>query len=367
MKTFVFKGDMKTIGQQHGKLLLEYYDPILFALNEKETTVYTRKTFFSKLYNLFFVFLLQKNIAKFPLAKEYIDGLLSVSAMTPIKLFGLLIAEVFGSDKTKIANMGGCSGFSIKLDAEMLVGKNFDFNLAMSSFQGLLIRRQRGYLSYGSFAPLLMPIAGHFVINEEGLILSYNYAYSKHGIYLDGVPISIIIHEIVSQCCNVNEAISFLRKRKIQTCNGGGIMMVDKTTGVLVELFGKDIDIIGPSDKISHTNHFQTEVLKKINIPDAWRFNIQDAALYGKPINLSSRIRLNKIQNKLFCVKNLNDAESLLREHSDPTEGLHNIFQTNKFWCTISSLIGFPERMEVIYYDDIRNRMGRYINFLDLF
>jgi len=371
MKEFKFDGSIYQNGQQHGTLIVERYDSVMNALFGSEFWRLTKKRFpFSipaLIRNLRLISFLKKEIKRTPLADSYIKGLLSGKGMTKIKLYTILLNEILAGDRTGVVEGFGCSSLIIRLNGGIAVGKNFDFQYPLVPHQGLIVRKQKKYLAFASFSPLLMPLGGQLGMNEQGVVVSYNYSYSIKGIYFKGIPGSFVVHEILSKCKSSAEAMKLLQDNKYRVNNGCSLGIADGETGFIAELYGPYLDILqnGHRLALAHTNHFQTAQLRQFNFPDSAVFKIKHPSFLGKRSNESSITRLTKLQEKIEKIEKVSDIKNILSEQSD-ADGLNNIFQTTTFWGTISSFIALPRESKVICYNDIRKEKGVTIDMKEL-
>jgi predicted choloylglycine hydrolase len=372
MLKYLFKGNAKEIGCQHGKLITNYYHEALHALYNSEYWKSTKKSLFNKIKkiitNLKLLNQIKKEIQNRKIFTPYMNGIKNAPGIKAMQLNVILLNEIIAGDRR--GNVGaafGCSGIAQKVNNRgYIIGKNFDFQYPLTPYQVMIVKNQTDFYSYASFSPLFMVLGGQLCINNKGLVVSYNYCYSRHGFSYKGVPLSFIVHHILSTCENCEEALHLLKKANFFVNNGGSLLIAGKDDASIVEMWSNHIDFYTQDMQLINTNHFQTPIMKKLNFPDDSIFTINHPEIKGKKANESSftrLIKIKKVYNKLNTIENIID---ILGEETND-EGMNNIFQTSKFWGTISSFVVIPGELKVIYYKDIRNKQGEKINLTEYF
>lgn len=352
----LFEGSSFELGTQHAALVLAKYDEVRRALYSSVYWRRTRRTLpiqiLQTLQSYGLVRSLQSSVERVRPAAEYLDGMLSYPGMTRHMLYFLLLTEVLGADRSRIAQ--GCSGIGCWSGQRLLVGKNFDYQYPLAPYQGLLVRKETSRYRYVAFSPLLMPFGGQLCMNEHGLTISYNYAYSRRGTHPGGLPASYLVHEMCRGCRNTDEAVSLAQNRDYPIGNGASLAVADPQNLYLVEVAGDSTGVLRSQGTLVHTNHFLCTELTALNFSDSITFAPRIPELKQLPILESSRVRLSKLSERVGSIVYLEDLQTTLAEETDEN-GMNNVFQTGPFWGTISSYIAIPSEMTVYEFKDIRS------------
>lgn len=353
--SYIFEGSSYEIGQQHAAILVEKYQEARQALENSPYRQRLKRSWFiqkiQKLQSYFLTRSLQNQLDQIPAATDYLNGMLSLPEVTRNMYYFLLLSEVIGADRTGVIQ--GCSGVGFLGENSTLLGKNFDYQYPLASYQGAIIRQETSHSSYIAFAPVLMPFGGQFCVNEHRLAVSYNYAYYRKGFHLGGLPASYLVHDICRSCHNAEEAISFVKQRSYPIGNGASLAIVDSQNFYIAEVAGNHTGVIQSQGNLLHTNHFMSDELAGFNFPQHTRFSARIPELEQLPILESSQTRLSKLQQQANQIDSVESLQILLAERADQN-GMNNVFQTGPFWGTISSYIFNSKEMKVYEFKDIR-------------
>jgi Acyl-coenzyme A:6-aminopenicillanic acid acyl-transferase len=351
------EGSPRQLGEQYGALIVGVYERARRAVSSSKYWRYARRPWPFRLLdvprNLRLLRGLRRSLGRAAGAAEYIAGICSVPGIGVGMLEFLVLSEVLGADRSRIAQGLGCSGVMLGGDSEGLVGKNFDYQYPLAPFQAILVRKEIGRLPYVAFAPLVMPFGGQLCMNCRGLTVSYNYAYSREGNYPGGLPASYLIHELCGNCGDADEAVAMAVGRGYTIGNGASLAIADGCRRLLIEVAGDRTGIIAGRRAMAHTNHFQSEELKPLNIAPGARYSSRIPGLAGVPVMESSLVRLRKLLDVLPEIVSPEDLRSVLGE-SDDVNGMNNVFQEGPYWGTICTLIACPSRLTVYRFEDVR-------------
>src|SRR5262249_17126754 len=145
-------------------------------------------------------------------------------------------------------------------------------------------------------APLVGAVDG---MNERGLCVTYNYAYTVDVDTAAAVPISVLIGETLQRCSTVSEAAMWISPRPRL---GGGILMVADADGDIasLELSATRSSLRRPQgtdDFLFHTNDFWTPEMRAVQIPDdAVLTSAAPTPLRGQRVHDSARARNRRYQ-----------------------------------------------------------------------
>ncbi len=227
----VLEGSPRQLGQAHGVLVRQVYGSARRALKSSDYWRYCRRPFpvslLDQLHNYHLAQRLRRSLGRKARAAEYIAGMRAEPGVSAGMIYFLLLSEVLGADRSRIAQGLGCSGIILGGEGEPLIGKNFDYQYPLAPYQALLVRKEKERLPYAAFTPILMPFGGQLCMNCRGLTISYNYAYSRKKNCPGGLPASYLVHEMSGSCADANEAVELARGRGYTIGNGASLAVVD--------------------------------------------------------------------------------------------------------------------------------------------
>lgn len=299
----------------------------------------------------------------FPDATQRLEGISAGSGVELRTLFLFAAMESMMSDTrrcTAIPSLGGCSALAIRgkrsATGDPVIVRNFDYIPMVRPLYTM--RRTQPSRGLRSLDFTMAPFAGAVDgVNEKGLCITYNYAYTTDVPENPSAPISIVIADALQRCATISEAASWIQSRP--RWGGGILMLADAEGGIAsLELSSTRSKLRIPSpdeDFIYHTNVFCTEDMRKIQIPDEAVYSPKaPEGLRGRAIHESAVKRKARFEEILEPDRplNLENLERIMSDHgrqdspADTTICVHG-----PYWTTTASLQLFPRfrRIRVAY------------------
>lgn len=356
-----FAGTDEEMGLAHGRMLAGVLAPLRRALAESEYWRALRPGWLRRLGLLWcrlgHARALNRALATHPRATAYLQGASRSGGVSRRALTELLLLEILASDRSRVVRGMGCSSFVAECGGRAVIGKNLDYQYPVRPYQGILVKRPNTGLAYVALCPVVMLFGGHVCMNEAGLLVSYNYAYSRRGVYRGGLPVSVLVHEVITSCDCGEAARRFIEKRPYAVGNGASLLIHDQRGGCVVDVEG---EMTGLSQATINTNHFTSQRLESLNLPETAVYRSFMGELAGVNALESSRTRLAKLADSALRARDLEDVYAALGEARSENP-LNNVFQTGKFWGTISTVVAIPGEMLMYHFDDIRSRRAHRI------
>lgn len=296
-----------------------------------------------------------------PAMKERLDGIAEGAGLgvKSILLFNA-IEPLLSSAGGCTACPGACSAVAVRRrrseTGEPVVAINFDYLPLVQPFYLVRESRPEGMLRALEFttAPLAGAVDG---MNEAGLCVTYNYAFTTDQPREPAVPISIAIAEALERCRTVTEAADFIVSRPRW---GGGLLMLGDADGDIasLELSTTRWHLRRPArddDALYHTNAFSSPQMQQVQVPwEAVYTNDAPVPLRGRRLHQSSELRDQRFKQLLSDAKVL-DADGLAAIMADHgPDGMPSDFTPcvhGSYWYTTACLQFFPmrRRMRVAY------------------
>ncbi len=255
---------------------------------------------------------------------------------------------------------GACSAVAVRgrrsATGEPIVARNFDYLPLVQPHYLVRESRPQGKLRAFEFttAPLAGAIDG---MNEEGLCITYNYAFTTDGPTTPAAPISMAISESLGRCGTVAEAADWITSRPRW---GGGLLMLCDANGDIasLELSSTRSHLRRPTsgeDVLFHTNAFSSASMREVQVPwDAVYTDDAPTPLRRRRLHQSSELRDQRFKQLLGEAKILGADElgAVMADHgstgtpNDDTPCVHG-----SYWYTTACLQFFPKsrRMRVAY------------------
>lgn len=246
---------------------------------------------------------------------------------------------------------GACSALSVRgrrsANGCPMIARNFDYLKLVQPFY--IIRDVQPESGYRSLEFTTAPLAGAVDgINEAGLCITYDYAFTTDRPASFAPPISMIIAEALRYCSTVTEAEAYFRSRSRW---GGGILMVADPSGDIAsfELSNTQLQVRRPApgeDVLHHTNLFSTPEMQGVQIPlDAKYGENAPTQLRGRRLHESSIIRDQRFQ-QLLCqheMIGINELGVIMSDHGpDERPGGSTLCVHGNYWHTTACLQFFP-------------------------
>lgn len=297
---------------------------------------------------------------------EHFDRLIGLSQSADIGLSGLLALNEIEVISAQLNFVFGCTslGFaSQRLEKKKgpVLAYNHDFPPFFEDF--LMVRRSspgKGYASLELTYPTLTGAIGG--INEEGLAISLNHAFSQER-STSAVPPTMMVQSALTRCKNTRAALDFLTSSK-PAC-GSMLSLVDKKNEMAaVELSPKRISVRKPSAGVLATiNEYQTEKLKEVEVPQKAFFDPKKfpPPFHGLPIhgpNWSRRRRLSTLLDRKGAFK-AGEIKKILCDHEKEEKPSHlTVCRHHDTAKTLSSALMWPGKlqMEIAYGNPCQNK-----------
>jgi len=255
---------------------------------------------------------------------------------------------------------GACSAVAVRgrrsARGEPMIGRNFDYLPLVQPFYTMReCRPNDGYRSVEfTVAPLVGAVDG---MNERGLCITYDYAFTTDADPVSPIPISVLIGETLQRCSTVTEAAAWMAARPRW---GGGLLMLADAEGDLASLemsaTRSHVRGVAPGeDFLFHTNCFSSPAMREVQIPDDAIYTpTAPTPLRGQRVHQSSERRNQRYQELLASLPVLDEdlLSAILADHgangapSENTPCMHS-----SYWHTTACLQFFPKsrRMRVAF------------------
>jgi hypothetical protein len=287
--------------------------------------------------------------------------LLGISRGSGLKESGLwllnamegLLANV--RENTDIPAPGGCSAVAIRggmsQTGEPVIAHNFDYLPLVQPHY--IIRESRPKQGYRSLEFTVAPLAGAVDgINEKGLAVTYNYAYT-----LDradpGPTLSMLISEMLARFERVSDAIGWLEEQKRW---GSGLLMFADREGDIasLEITNTRQAVRRPEsgeDFLFHANKFRCKKTVAVEVPVEAVYNTRaPKALRGQRALDSSLQRMKRFVELLPGSERLS-LEQLANVMADHGKDGHptdkTICKHSDYWATTACIQLLPTKRVV--------------------
>lgn len=164
----------------------------------------------------------------------------------------------------------GCTSIGISPrkseTGETIIARNFDFYTALIPFYVGRYNKPENGFSNIDFT-MCSSAGDPHGMNEKGLTITFNLGFPTDGLN-PGVPISILIQEALEKYETTEEAVRFFKE---SLRSGGALLLVGDSSGDVraLEISCNRIGVREMRDGfIVNTNHFKTEEMKPIDIPE---------------------------------------------------------------------------------------------------
>jgi predicted choloylglycine hydrolase len=255
---------------------------------------------------------------------------------------------------------GACSAVAVRgrrsATGEPIIARNFDYLPLVQRYY--LVRESRPEGKKRAFEFTVAPLAGAVDgMNEDGLCLTYNYAFTTDAASTVSAPISMPISEALENCSTVSEAADWIASRPRW---GGGLLMLADATGDIasLELSTTRSRLRRPAageDVVFHTNAFSSAHMRDVQIPSEATYTARaPTPLRGRRLHQSSELRDKRFRQLLGEneILGADELATLMADHGpsgapgDFTPCVHG-----SYWQTTACLQFFPRtrRMRVAY------------------
>lgn len=304
-----------------------------------------------------------KSLIEKPLAQEYPamrERLLGIAAGAGVSANTLYL---FNAIEPLLSSVGGCTASPAACSAvairarrsatgEPIVARNFDYLPLAQPFYLLRENRPQGKLRSLEFtsAPLVGAVDG---MNEAGLCITYDYAYTTDEPLSPAAPISLAISEALESCRTVAEAADSIVSRPRW---GGGLLMLCDADGDLasLELSSTRSHLRRApqgEDVLFHTNAFSDGSMKEVQIPSDAVYSVRAArALRGQRLHQSSEMRDQRFTELLHSIDvlGIDDLAAVMADHGpDGTPTADTPCVHSSYWYTTACLQFFPRSRQI--------------------
>jgi hypothetical protein len=255
---------------------------------------------------------------------------------------------------------GACSAVAVRgprsATGEPVIARNFDYLPLVQPFYTVRDSRPPGGLRALEFtvAPLAGTVDG---MNEAGLCIAYNYAFTTDATPDPRPPISMLIGQALEHCATVGEAAAWITSRR--RCGGGLLMLADAGGDLAsLELSATRSHLRRPEpgqDTLFHTNDFRDAAMRAVQVPDAAVYTAAaPRPLRGRRVHRSSERRNQRFRELLGRGTALgeDDLAALMADHGPagvPDEATPCVH--SDYWTTTACMQLFPasRRMRLAY------------------
>lgn len=295
---------------------------------------------------------IKKALKPLPYHLWRMEGISDGSGIPLNHLFGTQVFEILTGRVSSYVQLSSCTAVilssSATSDGEVIAGKNYDFPYVLRDFQIVRISRPKGRYSSISLTQDIL-VGNHNGMNEHGLCVLYTYCYPFYDSG-NGIPITIVVEEILESCKTTEEAIYLLKN--IKRGNGASLGIIDKDENFcVVEISQNFLKVRRSEDNyILHTNNYITDEMSKIDLPDNAVYKLKHPKLYGVIHNESSRKRYKRAEKLIkenIGKFNFENFEDFFRDHEEGLESENNICRKGPLIGTLSSIIFSPRRRMV--------------------
>ena len=268
---------------------------------------------------------------------------------------------------------GACSAVAVRgsrsVTGEPMLARNFDYLPLIQPYY--VVRESQPKKGFRSLEFTTVPLAGVVDgMNEKGLAITYDYAFTTDRSPVPSGPISMAISEALERCTSVAQAADWINKKPRA---GGGLLMMADAQGDIasLELSNTRSHLRRPTpgeDTLFHTNNYAGESMLEVQIPENAIYNDNaPSPLRGRRVHHSSDMR-NQRYRQLLDNKKIFDEETLAALMADHGEnGIPNDFTPcvhGSYWQTTACLQFFPKSGKIrVAYDLACQAKYREIGF----
>lgn len=288
---------------------------------------------------------------------------MSAASGVPLRRLALLNAlEPVLSDLSKTVVTGAetaCSALAVGPARSggrgAIVAHNFDYLPLVQPFYCVRDERPAGRLRSLQFtaAPLAGVIDG---LNEAGLAVTYNYAFTTDGGGSPAPTLSMRLGEVLAECRTVAEAIAALGARSRW---GSGLIMLADAAGDVASLeISRTLCIArraGDSGVVSHANRYCSSAGCAVQIrTDAVHGPAAPAALRGRRVHASSEQRETRLRERTRSAALLGPDEiaAIMSDHgAEGVPSADTLCMHSDYWHTTAcvQLLPAERRLRIAY------------------
>jgi predicted choloylglycine hydrolase len=280
---------------------------------------------------------------------------------------GLRAIYLFNALEPLLSSVGGCtacpgacSAVAVRgrrsANGEPMIAQNFDYLPLVQPYY--LLRETRPQEMFRALEFTIAPLAGAVDgMNEKGLCITYNYAFTTDCPPGSAAPISMAISDALARCGTVTDAADAITSKPR---SGGGLLMLADATGDVasLELSSTRAELRRPApgeDVLFHANAFATARMREVQVAwDAVYTNRAPTPLRGRRVHQSSHLRNQRFELLLSgsAILGRDELGAIMADHGasgNPDDFSPCVHGT--YWRTTACLQLFPKsrRMRVAY------------------
>ncbi len=307
---------------------------------------------------------MEKNIkAILPNQYDKLTGIAEGFGLKTEKLAKALFFENFSGKldmDTRLPKGHGCtSGVVINRADKGILVKNFDFPSELEQFQIVrfcdLTTNEHSSVTVGE-GPMPGCVSG---INEEGLAITMNSAYSKD-INLSNPPGTIFCQEILDTLKTTDEAVEFLMKAPMPA--GWIFTLLDKNNDCRIVERSATIGAVRTMEPTEYgyiavaTNHYLNPTTQATELAEDAEWTIKGLEGY-QLVGLSKwrYIRMHELMEEYVKRRrpNLEVLREIMSDHKRAPSGMDESIcrHTNKLFETLSTVYMYPKKLKIAVSD----------------
>jgi hypothetical protein len=298
----------------------------------------------------------------FPRMNERLEGIAQGAGLQKknVLLFNALEPLLSTMGGCTASPGGACSAVAVRgkrtKTGEPMIARNFDYLPLVQPYYIVRESRPKGGLRSLDFTTV--PLAGAVDgMNEAGLCITYDYAFTTDTPPCFTAPLSMLIAEALEQCATVGEAAGWITTRPRW---GGGLLMMADASGDIasLEISSTRSYLRRPApgeDALFHSNLLSSDCMREIECPlDTVYTKGAPVALRGQRLHESAE-RRDRRYAQLLAQKEVfgeEDLAVLMGDHGeDGVPGRCTPCVHSDYWNTTACLQFLPasRRMRVAY------------------
>ncbi len=247
---------------------------------------------------------------------DFVDGLRDGFKESEDFLYGINAVEIIASE---IPFSMGCSSFAFAAEATKdgrpKIAYNHDFPSAFGKH--LFVRRSIPDVGYRALSLCYPPIIGSIGgINEKGLAISLNHAYTTDMFPNQAIPITLLVQQCLNRCADVKESLELIKKTPVP--NGSILTLIDISgKRVAVELSCSEKGYRYAKGPIMHSfNKYQVKEMEKYEIPLQAKAGGVMKGFKVHDHNIGREERYQQIKNVTKIYRD-QDIHNLLADHNE--------------------------------------------------
>ncbi|MBN1334915.1 MAG: hypothetical protein JXB39_03040 [Deltaproteobacteria bacterium] len=286
--------------------------------------------------------------------RDRVCGIADSAEIDRSLLFGLQAMEAFLVSPVEVAQ---CTtiGVTAERSAEQgpLMMKNYD---AIELFRSTtILRRSAPARGLRTFEMALDVLAGsHLIVNEAGLVLSYNYGVAN-ALPRPGIPPTFLVQQAAETCRDTPSAVDLLSRHP--TTNGCLVTVLDAESDLCVveKLGGRTAVRAAEHGVTATTNHFLTRELERHNFSETSTLSgLAPRAAHGLKVQAPNEERLRRARELILGPESAprvsrQDLVAIAQDHDGKAQGDENtICRHHPYNITLASAILVPAEQRAL-------------------